>query len=133
MLSNDMVKITGTGELKSQPASVSGSGHAAVSLIRELVVSFEPSLADDLDHIIVQLRGQDEPYLRAIVSHPEGTCEGIGIQYGKLEPETITAIAKGELDDRQRDSDRRSKWWMIVGAAVLSVVGTLFVVGMNGG
>lgn len=133
-----MAKHTGEGELKAGPAKVSGSGfnipnieaakaqaYATVTSIREVAIGFEPTLADDLDHLINQLRDQDNRYLRAIASDPEGVCEGIGLRAGDVRWETVSELAKGELHDRETASDRSHRWFYLLGGTLLGAIATL--------
>lgn len=123
-------KHFGVGKVVLSP--VNAEGHATVTSVRDVALSFEPTLAEDLDHIIAQLRDQSEPYLRAIASDPEGTCEGIGLQTGELGWVTVGELARGELQDRHSDAQKGTEWWKIVVTTVLTVVGTLIVVATTG-
>ena len=105
----------------------------AVASIRDAVLSLQPSLQDDLDHLIEQLKELSDDYLRAVWSDPESMCEELGVVRGKVSVKTVEAIARGALDDRHRDDDRGTQWWVVGVTAFLGVVGMLIVYAVTGG
>jgi len=99
--------------------------------LRDYAISLQPSHIDDLDHLIAQLQEQPNEYIRAIGSDPLKSCEGLGIQCGQVEPVTVVALAKGLLEDRERDSNRGFKLWQMVLTGVVTLVTTLVVVAVS--
>lgn len=117
------------GDLRSFTATLEDVG-ATVMALRDYAVSLEPSHQDDLDYLIEQLHEiESNAYLRAIASDPTKTCESLNVHCGKVGAATVSALAKGELEDRHRASDRSFTWWhMLIATAVTGVIG--IVVGL---
>ena len=102
-------------------------GAATVTALREIALDLQPSLKDDLDHLIAQLHELSDEYLRAIGSDAEGMCDELGVVAGQVGWVTAAELAKGTLDDRHRDDDKGTEWWKLVATAALTVIGMLIV------
>lgn len=73
------------GQLKATIDGFGFAAHGTVTSVRELAVSLEPSIKDDLDYLVAQLRElENDSYLRAVASEPYKFCDGLGIQYGDV-------------------------------------------------
>ncbi|MEM1173871.1 MAG: hypothetical protein AAGI27_03575 [Pseudomonadota bacterium] len=117
-----MAKITGKGALKAGPAAVRGYG-ATVTSVRDTALVFDPYAKIDLDHLIDQLDGLSNDYLRAVVADPEGTCETLGMLVGNVPDAVVTELAKGMLEDRSDGDKEGFELWkvFVVGVVTLAV------------
>ena len=99
------------------------SSEISVPALREIALSIEPALQDDLDHLIAQLKELSDDYLRAVGSDPEKVCVELGVILGSVKPKTASALVDGILVDRRRKHDSASKWWFLGIGAIVTFIG----------
>lgn len=103
------------GEWPKEPCST-------VTSVREVALALEPQSADELGHLIRQLRELSEEYLMAIHGDPEATCRSLGVQTGMLNQKVVASLAKGQLEGRCRAAESGREIRNIVITAVLTLI-----------
>ena len=99
------------------------SSEVSVPALREIALSIEPALQDDLDRLISQLKELSDDYLRAVGSDPEQVCVELGVILGSVRPKTASALVEGIIVDRRRKLDGAVKWWFLGIGAIVTFIG----------
>ncbi len=98
-----------------------------VTALREYMIAAEPNLKFDVDKFVEQAEGQSDHVLRVIISDKGVSCAEFEIETGILSSDQIEALAKGFLEDSQRQKEKGFSRQQVVLTVILTAIATWLV------
>ncbi len=127
MTEDDHVTEPPPGHLDLVGTPIALRRSSTVMALREYMVAVEPNLKFDIDKFVEQTKGQSDHVLRVIISDKGVSCANLKIETGILSSDQFEALAKGFLEDSQREKEKGFSRQQIVLTVILTAIATWLV------
>ena len=127
MTEDDHVTEPPPGHLDLAGTPIALRRSSTVMALREYMVAVEPNLKFDIDKFVEQTKRQSDHVLRVIISDKGVSCADLKIETGILSSDQIEALAKGFLEDSQRQKEKGFSRQQVVLTVILTAIATCLV------
>jgi len=127
MTEDDHVTEPPAGHLDLAGTPIALRRSSTVMALREYMVAVEPNLKFDIDKFVEQTKRQSDHVLRVIISDKGVSCADLKIETGILSSDQIEALAKGFLEDSQRQKGKGFSRQQVVLTVILTAIATCLV------